>query len=266
MTLSRCTLSGNSSTSGLGGGINSYDNDTTETIVENSIIAGNSSSDVDYTGPTNTFTSLDRNLIGSGNATGAFTAHGDITGNTHPLLAPLGDYGGPTPTMLLLPGSPAIDAGAITAATADQRGFPIVGTPDIGATEFQPTSDINIIWPLDFDGDGSPYGVEFALGTDPFVSDPGHPANLASPIFESGGIAKLTFGRNGGVPSGVLWKLMRSTSLEEGSFVEIYRFDGTNDTKAQNILSVAGPDQFTIFDQNPPSPKAFYRFEAVYLP
>src|SRR5262249_47928691 len=40
-----------------------------------------------------------------------------------PLLAPLGDYGGPTPPRALLPGSPAIDAGtAAGAPAADQRG------------------------------------------------------------------------------------------------------------------------------------------------
>ena len=38
-------------------------------------------------------------------------------------LAPLGDYGGPTQTMALLPGSPAIDAGtSIGALATDQRG------------------------------------------------------------------------------------------------------------------------------------------------
>ncbi len=58
----------------------------------------------------------------------------DITGQA-PLLAPLNDYGGPTLTIALLPGSPAIDAG--TGATGnDQRGVPIVNAvKDIGAFE-----------------------------------------------------------------------------------------------------------------------------------
>lgn len=63
-----------------------------------------------------------------------------------PLLQSLGDYGGPTPTLRISVGSPAIDAGTAgpTFSTNDQRGFPRDAQPDIGACEFQPalvTSD-----------------------------------------------------------------------------------------------------------------------------
>ena len=61
-----------------------------------------------------------------------------------PLLAPLGNYGGPTQTMALLPGSPALDKGDPYAmddpgvlVTTDQRGVTRPSgegaTPDIGA-------------------------------------------------------------------------------------------------------------------------------------
>jgi len=56
-----------------------------------------------------------------------------------PKLGPLADNGGPTLTMALLSGSPAIDAGDTTAApTTDQRGFPrpAGAAPDIGAYEY----------------------------------------------------------------------------------------------------------------------------------
>jgi hypothetical protein len=68
----------------------------------------------------------------------------------NPLLAPLANYGGPTQTVALLPGSRAIDAGdnCVTDAahcgdanipqlTTDQRGFArqVNGTVDIGAFE-----------------------------------------------------------------------------------------------------------------------------------
>ena len=56
-----------------------------------------------------------------------------------PKLGPLANNGGPTLTMALLPGSPAIDAGnTALAPTADQRGFPRPAgvASDIGAFEY----------------------------------------------------------------------------------------------------------------------------------
>jgi hypothetical protein len=56
------------------------------------------------------------------------------------MLGPLQDNGGPTQTMALLSGSPAIDAGDNTGAPdTDQRGFARIvgGTIDIGAFEVQ---------------------------------------------------------------------------------------------------------------------------------
>ena len=60
-------------------------------------------------------------------------------------LAPLGNYGGPTQTMALLPGSPAIGAGiAVSGVTTDQRGFPLDSpNPDIGAFQTQPALVVN---------------------------------------------------------------------------------------------------------------------------
>jgi hypothetical protein len=66
-----------------------------------------------------------------------FSALGSLN-NTDPVLGPLGDYGGQTPTMPLLAGSPAIDR-AISALCprTDQRGVarPTGGGCDIGAFE-----------------------------------------------------------------------------------------------------------------------------------
>jgi hypothetical protein len=58
---------------------------------------------------------------------------------TDPKLGPLADNGGPTLTMALLPGSPAIDAGNTSVAPAtDQRGFPRPAglAADLGAFEY----------------------------------------------------------------------------------------------------------------------------------
>ncbi len=54
-----------------------------------------------------------------------------------PLLGPLADNGGPTQTMALLAGSPAIGAGADCPAT-DQRGTPRTDGCDIGAYQHDP--------------------------------------------------------------------------------------------------------------------------------
>jgi CSLREA domain-containing protein len=51
----------------------------------------------------------------------------------NPNLAPLGNYGGPTPTMIPLPSSAAICAGPAVAVGTDQRGFPNTTTYN-GAT------------------------------------------------------------------------------------------------------------------------------------
>jgi len=68
----------------------------------------------------------------------AFTNVGCMN-NTDPKLGPLANNGGPTLTMALLPGSPAIDAGNTALAPAtDQRGFPRPAglAADIGAFEY----------------------------------------------------------------------------------------------------------------------------------
>jgi hypothetical protein len=81
--------------------------------------------------------SLGHNLSSDGS--GNLTAAGDLP-STDPLLAPLGNYGGPTLTNALLSGSPAIDAGDNSVAPAtDQRGLARIvnGIIDIGAFEFR---------------------------------------------------------------------------------------------------------------------------------
>ena len=84
------------------------------------------------------------NLIGDGDGASGFTAAGDQVGTAaspiDPLLAPLGDYGGPTQTMALRTGSPAIGQGTTVAGiTTDQRGFALdAPRPDIGAFQSNP--------------------------------------------------------------------------------------------------------------------------------
>jgi CSLREA domain-containing protein len=109
------------------------------TNINNSIIAGNSNSDVDNTGNTgnSSINSGGYNLIGKGNATGNFNPTTDKIDVTDPKLNILKDNGGATQTHALLTGSPAIDAGGGNPTPKDQRGVAAVGTRDIGAYELE---------------------------------------------------------------------------------------------------------------------------------
>jgi len=139
-TLTNCTVSGNSA-SANGGGLYSFGGAAT---IGNTIVAANTttSSGPDAFG---TVTSQGNNLIGETDGSSGWIGS-DLTGTIatpiNPLLAPLGNYGGPTQTMPLLPGSPAIDTGSnalIPGGVTDQRGasFPrfVNVVVDIGAFE-----------------------------------------------------------------------------------------------------------------------------------
>ncbi|MBI3714493.1 MAG: hypothetical protein HY255_00680 [Betaproteobacteria bacterium] len=104
----------------VGGGINA-----SNMVCQNTIIASNStafSSGPDVAG---TVSSLGHNLVGTTNGVGGWVAS-DLTGSDaaplDPKLGPLAYNGGPTFTMALLPGSPAIDQGTSGSVTTDQRG------------------------------------------------------------------------------------------------------------------------------------------------
>ncbi len=139
--ITNCTISGNSADQS-GGGVTSFIRGSiiSQPTISNTILAGNTAL---VSGPDGniTFVSEGNNLIGNTSGSSGWGSS-DLTG-IDPLLAPLGNYGGPTETLALLPGSPALGAGnnsLIPAGdTTDQRGtgFPRVvnGTVDIGAFE-----------------------------------------------------------------------------------------------------------------------------------
>jgi hypothetical protein len=137
LSLSNVTISGNSS--GFGGGI---DFGYGSAIVQNSIVASNSGGDCE-----GSISSKGHNL--SSDSTCGFNGPGDMN-NTNPMLGPLANNGGPTQTMALLSGSPAIDAGNPSGCAdgqghllkTDQRGEPRPDKEDtngcdIGAYERQ---------------------------------------------------------------------------------------------------------------------------------
>ncbi|MBI1763870.1 MAG: right-handed parallel beta-helix repeat-containing protein, partial [Acidobacteria bacterium] len=137
LTVTNCTITNNAA-GGFGGGI--FKNSGIGNI-KGTIVAGNTAGlgDPDAFG---SYVSQGFNLIGQNDSSTGFTngVNNDQVGTSaNPLpalLAPLGNYGGPTQTHALLPGSPAINAGTSSGAPAtDQRGINRVGNVDIGAFE-----------------------------------------------------------------------------------------------------------------------------------
>jgi hypothetical protein len=141
LTVTDSTFSGNSAKNanggGLGGGIYNDSSFPAGTVnIRNTLLAGNNapSGGPDVDGPLN---SLGYNLIGNGSAGSGYVAT-DLVGTSaspiDPQLGMLQDNGGPTRTMALLPGSPALDAGdPAQLGQADQRGVVRSGGVNIGA-------------------------------------------------------------------------------------------------------------------------------------
>ncbi len=131
VTITSSTFSGNSAGANGGG---TFNNDTGATTLQNSIIANNTSG----------------NCRGNVTDGGGNLSYGDTSCpglKADPMLGPLQNNGGPTRTVALLPGSPAIDAAPVaTCPSTDQRGVvrPQDGnrdgtaTCDIGAYEREP--------------------------------------------------------------------------------------------------------------------------------
>jgi hypothetical protein len=128
MTLSGDTISANTAGQG-GGGVYNAASTQASTNLSNTIVSGNTqgttlgggaADDLDGTSNTNN----------GGNVVGI--SNGSAVNATAIQLAPLGSYGGPTETMIPLPGSPAIDAGLASSiasgVTTDQRGLPNTNT------------------------------------------------------------------------------------------------------------------------------------------
>jgi chitodextrinase len=171
LTLVHCTLSANSVAGGNGGSAEAdggnggdgrggglfHDAGSSSTI-QNTIVAGNSVTggageiggatdgangsglgpDVFSSGAVG---SQGYNLIGNAANSSGFGATADQI-NVNPLLGPLADYGGPTPTMALKAGSPAIDKSNSFGLTTDQRGEPRYDDPNISNASGGDGSDI----------------------------------------------------------------------------------------------------------------------------
>ncbi len=147
LAVNNSTLSGNTTIED-GGGIF---NRSGTLIVTNSTLSGN------YNGggifnAVGTLTVNNSIVVGdpgydcSGNGCGTLSSYNLFGGA--PQLAPLAYYGGPTQTMLPLPGSPAICAGSAAldpAGLNDQRGFPRLNTTYTGYSASSPCLDLGAV-------------------------------------------------------------------------------------------------------------------------
>ena len=139
VALTNCTLADNTDSSGPAYDVGIAAKRGVSLTLANTIVFGNG---VDITGSVTANDSL------IGNTAAATVSGANNLLNVNPDLGPLADNGGPTQTLALLPGSPAIDAGsnalavdgAGNALATDQRGpgYPRIVGPkvDIGAYEF----------------------------------------------------------------------------------------------------------------------------------
>ena len=131
-TITNCTINGNTADDG-GGGI--WIASGTETLA-NTIVAGNTySGSPDISGPVTANYSLIQNTTGA-----------TISGSNNILsqsagLGTVGSYGGPTQTIPLLPGSPAIDSGSVALAVGlpANRSPPTSEAPAIRAPTTAPS-------------------------------------------------------------------------------------------------------------------------------
>jgi hypothetical protein len=135
-TIAHNSMSGEKGASASGGGIYGF----ASTRTDSSILALNSApTGPDFAGVV-ALQSNGYNIIGN-NADAVISSQptdqiGTPAAPIDPLLGPLTHNGGPTLTLALQSGSPAIDRGDPAAPPEDQRGYGRVGVPDVGAFEF----------------------------------------------------------------------------------------------------------------------------------
>jgi hypothetical protein len=274
-TINRCTISGNQGPTVCGGIFNKFTTTAKPLLIGDSIIAGNTSpwpdGDDIYT-QSGVIWMLNANIVVSRHQDANSSVRSGSTTplTSNPLLAPLQNYGGPTQTMALKPGSPALNAAPQSNTTIDQRGFPLVGTAwDIGAYEAGTIrtynswtwerQGLNLLPHLDNDSDGLTNLQEYGHDTDPRVATP---TPLGPPIrnIDGGGASSFaaSFSQEGSEsevatapPPTVLsydfsfrynpeatdlrYIFQRSSDLSPTSWTDIYTYDSTTGLITETI-------------------------------
>jgi hypothetical protein len=193
VTLTSSTLSGNSANGTIlgdgGGGIFSYGGLQSR----NTIIAGNRAT---VTGPDlfGDLGSQGYNLIGNNQEGSGFMAS-DLVGTPfapiNPLLGSLQNNGGPTQTMALMVGSPALNAGdANQLGLADQRGVVRSGGVNIGA--YQASASALVLSAPDTVIAGTPFSIT-VQAVDPFQQTAVGYQGMVHFVASNGAMADYTF-------------------------------------------------------------------------
>ena len=132
LVVNNSTFSGKSAPDG--GGIHTEFTTGGPTHFSKTIVANNSGGDCNQSD-----LNIDESWNLSSDGTCSFSGNNESFPFADPMLGPLADNGGPTQTMALLPGSPAIDAAVCPPPETDQRGVTRPQGPlcDIGAYEVQ---------------------------------------------------------------------------------------------------------------------------------
>jgi predicted outer membrane repeat protein len=199
LTVAGATVSNNSATHGGGIYFSSTGTGGKSLVLANDVLDGNSGDDLDdstgdtsFPAPIGSGGSCSGNVVcdAGGNVVGYY--NGNVVKPAPVILATPGNYGGPTQTMIPLPGSRAICAGTaapgggLTLPTTDQRGDPSTNTIYSGYSSSSPCVDSGAVQ--------TNYSMTFS--TDPEPISPAVNVETATPfeaavtLIESG----VTFG------------------------------------------------------------------------
>jgi hypothetical protein len=193
---------------------------------------------------------------------GSYSGSDNLIG-VDPLLAPLGNYGGPTQTMPLLPGSPAIGAGtALGAPNTDQRGVARSGHVDIGAFQSQgfivtitggtyQSTTVGTAFPNPLSVTvSSAYGEPVAGGVVTFTAlDPGASATFTSNPATIAANGSASVGATANATAGVYF-VSASVGVDEAIFdLANYAPSGSSDVDALMMMT-SGADNAHLGDGN----------------
>ena len=162
-------LTGSSGPAGRGDGF--YQGAGTSLVIENSVLGSNGGTDLFSEG---TVAEEQVNLLSTIASSGLVASNGLLVAD--PLLAALGNYGGPTFSRPPRSGSPLLEAARNSSGSQDQRGAPRLwdadgdgsDDPDLGAVEFQEITVTTVLDENDLPA-GAQVSLREAIATD-FVS------------------------------------------------------------------------------------------------